>query len=150
MQRVRISSKAESTRREVYLGSEEGKGAPFAACCLNIPTYPPPLCSEYRYAWQVQVWALHCCRQWDQRLCQRRWSTANMQLSDPITFSGRARLRHPRRAPPVLQKKFSQALKCSASLQTHAALCMFLCSTCGLDSEKPRVWIWSVSWVGLC
>lgn len=58
MQRVRMSSKAESTRREVYLGCEEGKSAPLTARCLNIPTHLPPLCSEYRYAWQVQVWTL--------------------------------------------------------------------------------------------
>lgn len=37
-----MSSK--STRCEVYLRSEEGKGgAPLAARCLNIPTHPPPL-----------------------------------------------------------------------------------------------------------
>lgn len=57
-----------------------------------------------------QVWDLGCCRQLDPRLCQSRWSAANMQLSDPITFSGRARLLPPR-TPPVLQKKCSLAFK---------------------------------------
>lgn len=37
MQRVRMSSKVESTRREVYLGSEEGKGTPLAAHCIPTP-----------------------------------------------------------------------------------------------------------------
>lgn len=48
-----------------------------------------------------------------------------MQLSDPITFSGRARLLLPRRPSPVLQK-FSLPLRRSASLQMHAAPCMFV------------------------
>ena len=65
-------------------------------------------------------------RQWDGPLCQRRWSTANMQLSDPITFSGRARLLLPRRAPPVLHKQFSQAPHRSASLQTLTGFCICL------------------------
>ncbi|KAI4806874.1 hypothetical protein KUCAC02_017667, partial [Chaenocephalus aceratus] len=33
---------AEYMKREVYLGSEEGEGAPLDARCFNIPSAPPP------------------------------------------------------------------------------------------------------------
>lgn len=128
----------ESARREAYLGSEGGKRHsahyPLSAASTDMP-------GRYRYG------ALHCCRQSDQRLCQRKWSTANMQLSDPITFSGRARLLHPRRAPPVLHKEFTQAsnmLWISGLYAPHVSVC-----TCGIDSLKLRKWIWSLSWVRL-
>lgn len=119
---------AEYMKREVYLGSEEGEGAPLDARCFNIPSAPPLLLSSvHSYAWQVQVWALRCCCHWDQRLCQRRWSTANMQLSGLITCSGRARLLHPRRAPRILQ----------SAPQAHTALCRPL----WINSEKLTPWI---------
>ena len=49
----------ESARREAYLGSEDGERRSLTAWRLNIPPHQSPLlCSEYRYACRVQVWAL--------------------------------------------------------------------------------------------
>lgn len=45
-----------------------------------------------------------------------------MELSDPITFSGGARLLHPTRLPAYLQKKSSH----TAFLQIHASFYMSL------------------------
>lgn len=38
----REALRGEYVRREVYLGSEEGKGAPLTARCFNIPSSSPP------------------------------------------------------------------------------------------------------------